>query len=160
MTLIKSHQLSLDDMDTQYLAMVKARKILFNHDTTDPDYGIDLEKWRCEEMVDWTVNEPKEIGARFDYDAYHAQGQRGNDTSSSGGDRVGEDGLLIGGALGNQVHPLSSVGEVPGRSLLVAESAEGNFGTNISRQGESGNNDIRASTTISSAGDSRQAENL
>jgi hypothetical protein len=48
-------------MDRQFFQTRKFRKALFDFDpTNDKDRGcdIDLELWRCDEMVDWTVNEP------------------------------------------------------------------------------------------------------
>ncbi|KAN0098368.1 hypothetical protein V8E51_014031 [Hyaloscypha variabilis] len=52
---------AVDDMDKQYLRIRKFRKELFEFDPAcdqDRGCGIDLELWRCDEMVDWTVNEP------------------------------------------------------------------------------------------------------
>ncbi|PMD41299.1 hypothetical protein L207DRAFT_632736 [Hyaloscypha variabilis F] len=52
---------AVNNIDRQYLKIRKARKALFDFDpTNDKDRGcdIDLELWRCDEMVDWTVNEP------------------------------------------------------------------------------------------------------
>ncbi|PMD18626.1 hypothetical protein NA56DRAFT_726726, partial [Hyaloscypha hepaticicola] len=48
-----------DDLDAQYLEIRKARRELFAWDIED-DKGceIDLKLNRCDEMVDWTVNEP------------------------------------------------------------------------------------------------------
>jgi hypothetical protein len=48
-----------DDLDAQYLEIRKARRELFAWDIED-DKGceIDLELNRCDEMVDWAVNEP------------------------------------------------------------------------------------------------------
>lgn len=53
---------AVDDMDKQYLEIRKARKELFDFDRADDEaYGcdIDLELWKCDEMIDWTVDEPK-----------------------------------------------------------------------------------------------------
>jgi hypothetical protein len=50
---------AVDDMDKQYLAIRKARKALLDFDADD-DYGcdIDLELWRCDEMINWGTTEP------------------------------------------------------------------------------------------------------
>ncbi|ESZ94280.1 hypothetical protein SBOR_5348 [Sclerotinia borealis F-4128] len=51
---------AVDDMDTQYLQIRKARKALFEADITpDASCNIDLELWRVDEMIDWSVNEPE-----------------------------------------------------------------------------------------------------
>ncbi len=48
-----------DDLDSQYLEIRRARKELFVGDIEDGrGCEIDLELSRCDEMVDWTVNEP------------------------------------------------------------------------------------------------------
>jgi hypothetical protein len=46
-------------LDAQYLEIGNARKELFAWDISD-DKGceIELERYRCDEMVDWSVNEP------------------------------------------------------------------------------------------------------
>jgi hypothetical protein len=50
---------AVNDMDRQYLAIRKARKALLDFDADD-DYGcnIDLELWRCDEMIKWGSIEP------------------------------------------------------------------------------------------------------
>jgi hypothetical protein len=50
---------AVDDMDKQYLAIRKARKALLDFDADD-NYGcdIDLELWRCDEMINWGATEP------------------------------------------------------------------------------------------------------
>ncbi|KAE9373640.1 hypothetical protein N431DRAFT_465918 [Stipitochalara longipes BDJ] len=53
---------AVDDMDKQYLEIRKARKELFDYDpANDQNHGcdIDLELWRCDEMIDWTVDKPQ-----------------------------------------------------------------------------------------------------
>lgn len=57
--LIEIFKRAVDDMDKQYLEIRRARKALFDHDMGDWGVELDLELWRCDEMVDWTVNEPK-----------------------------------------------------------------------------------------------------
>ncbi|KAH8767733.1 hypothetical protein F5882DRAFT_302853, partial [Hyaloscypha sp. PMI_1271] len=49
----------VDDMDKQYLEIRKARKALLDFDADD-DCGcdIDLELWRCDEMINWGTTEP------------------------------------------------------------------------------------------------------
>jgi len=48
-----------DDMDKQYLEIRRARKELFAWDVSDnTGCEIDLELLRCDEIVDWSVNEP------------------------------------------------------------------------------------------------------
>jgi hypothetical protein len=47
----------VDDCDTQYLAIRKARKALFDWDNTSNITDISPEAWRCDEMVNWDVNE-------------------------------------------------------------------------------------------------------
>lgn len=51
-------KLVVDDMDKQLLEIRKARKELFDMDFEDFGHDIDLELWRCDEMIDWTVSEP------------------------------------------------------------------------------------------------------
>lgn len=51
---------AVDNMDTQYLQIRAARKALFEADIMpDPSCEIDLELWRVDEMIDWTVEEPE-----------------------------------------------------------------------------------------------------
>lgn len=48
-----------DDLDAQYLEIRRARKELFAWDIEiDKGCEIDLGLNRCDEMVDWAVNEP------------------------------------------------------------------------------------------------------
>jgi hypothetical protein len=49
---------ALDDMDKQYLEIRAARRALFDYDIKEPGCSIDLELWRCDEMINWEVNEP------------------------------------------------------------------------------------------------------
>jgi hypothetical protein len=49
---------ALDDMDKQYLEIRAARRALFDYDIKEPGCNIDLELWRCDEMINWEVNEP------------------------------------------------------------------------------------------------------
>ncbi len=59
----------IDDMDSQYFQIRKARLGLFDFDIDGmPTCDIDLEKARCDEMVDWKVQEP-EITAVIEADA-------------------------------------------------------------------------------------------
>jgi hypothetical protein len=51
-------RLVVDDMDKQLLEIRKARKELFDMDFEDFGHDIDLELWRSDEMIDWTVSEP------------------------------------------------------------------------------------------------------
>lgn len=46
------------DLDCQYLEIRSARKKLFDHDTEDTGCDIDPESWRCDEHINWLVNEP------------------------------------------------------------------------------------------------------
>lgn len=55
---LKLFKLAIDDMDKQLLEIRKARKELFDMDFEDFGHDIDLELWRCDEMIDWTVSEP------------------------------------------------------------------------------------------------------
>lgn len=48
----------VDDMDRQYLEIRAARKELFADDIAIFGVKIDLQKSRCDEMVDWSVDEP------------------------------------------------------------------------------------------------------
>ncbi|KAB8296723.1 hypothetical protein EYC80_002143 [Monilinia laxa] len=51
---------AVDDMDTQYLQIRSARRVLFEADITpDTSCNIDLELSRVDEMVDWSVQEPE-----------------------------------------------------------------------------------------------------
>lgn len=52
-------KLVVDDMDKQLLEIRKARKELFDMDFEDFGHDIDLELWRCDEMIDWNVSEPR-----------------------------------------------------------------------------------------------------
>jgi hypothetical protein len=47
-------KLAVDDMDKQLLEIRKARKELFDMDFEDFGHDIDLELWRCDEIIDWT----------------------------------------------------------------------------------------------------------
>lgn len=47
----------VDDCDAQYLEIRNARKALFDWDITPKSSSISTEAWRCDEMVDWEVNE-------------------------------------------------------------------------------------------------------
>jgi hypothetical protein len=59
----------VDDMDSQYLQIRKARLGLFDFDIDGmPACDIDLEKVRCDEMVDWRIQEPQ-ITAVIEADA-------------------------------------------------------------------------------------------
>lgn len=59
---IESIKTLIDNLDTQYLAIREARKAIFDHDAVedcDCDRDIDLELWRCNEMMDWIrVDDP------------------------------------------------------------------------------------------------------
>lgn len=46
------------DMDAQWLTIREARKNLFIYDLTDKGCDIDEEFWRCDEFIDWSVDEP------------------------------------------------------------------------------------------------------
>ena len=46
------------DMDTQWLTIREARKNLFIYDLTDKGCNINEELWRCDELVNWSVDEP------------------------------------------------------------------------------------------------------
>jgi len=52
-------KLAVDDMDTQMLEIRKARKELFDKDFEDLGHDVDLELWRCDEKVNWDINEPQ-----------------------------------------------------------------------------------------------------
>ena len=56
---VKWFKAAMDDMDSQYLQIRASRKALFDHDTGNWGCDLDLELWRCDEMVDWGVNEPE-----------------------------------------------------------------------------------------------------
>jgi hypothetical protein len=47
-------RLAIDDMDKQLLEIRKAWKELFDMDFEDFGHDIDLELWRCDEIIDWT----------------------------------------------------------------------------------------------------------
>jgi hypothetical protein len=49
---------AVDDMDSQYFEIRRARRSLFDFDTEDPKCHIKLDNLQCEDMIDWTVNEP------------------------------------------------------------------------------------------------------
>ncbi|KAH6680864.1 hypothetical protein B0J14DRAFT_274594 [Halenospora varia] len=50
---------AFEDMDTQWLEIREARKDLFKLDILNqPECSIDLGLWRCDERVNWCVNEP------------------------------------------------------------------------------------------------------
>jgi hypothetical protein len=57
----KCFQAAVDDMDTQYLSIRKMRKALFEFDPAgiNENHDIDLELWRCDEMINWDVREPE-----------------------------------------------------------------------------------------------------
>ena len=50
---------AVDELDKQYLQMRAARKALFEHDIGDWGCELDLQLSLADEMIDWTVNEPK-----------------------------------------------------------------------------------------------------
>ncbi|KAF4630323.1 hypothetical protein G7Y89_g7819 [Cudoniella acicularis] len=54
---------AIDDMDRQYLEIREARKRLFEYDGAQYEPEIDIEAWRCDEPINWDVNEP-EIGPK------------------------------------------------------------------------------------------------
>jgi hypothetical protein len=54
----KMFKQAVDDMDSQYFEIRRARKALFDFDTEDPKCHIKLDDLQCEDMIDWTVNEP------------------------------------------------------------------------------------------------------
>jgi hypothetical protein len=49
----------VDDLDTQYLQIRKARKELVDYNVSGPKCDIDLEKARCDEMIDWDAEAPR-----------------------------------------------------------------------------------------------------
>ncbi|KAE8447264.1 hypothetical protein EG329_010958 [Mollisiaceae sp. DMI_Dod_QoI] len=54
----KTFKLLVDNMDTQYFEIRSARKMLYRNDDIDYPSHIDFELWRCDELIDWTLNEP------------------------------------------------------------------------------------------------------
>jgi hypothetical protein len=52
------YKLAVDELDAQFLKIRQARKSLFDHDLGDWECDIDLGLGHCDEMIDWTVNEP------------------------------------------------------------------------------------------------------
>jgi hypothetical protein len=51
-------KLAVDNMDKQYLVIRKARKELFDCDDDTYERVIDPELWKCDEMVNWGLEEP------------------------------------------------------------------------------------------------------
>ncbi|KUJ10054.1 uncharacterized protein LY89DRAFT_675549 [Mollisia scopiformis] len=49
---------AVQDMDVQYLEIRSARKKLFDHDIVQRLKNVDLELWRIDESIDFSVNEP------------------------------------------------------------------------------------------------------
>jgi hypothetical protein len=56
---LKMFKQAVDDMDSQYFEIRRARKALFDFDTEDPKCDIKLDDLQCEDMIDWTVSEPR-----------------------------------------------------------------------------------------------------
>lgn len=56
---VQTFKSAVDELDKNYLEVRKARKALFDHDTGDWGYDIDLQLERCDEMTNWGINEPK-----------------------------------------------------------------------------------------------------
>lgn len=55
---------AVDDMDSQYLEIRRARKALFDYDDARGSFAIDLELGLCDEKIDWSVCEPDTEPAR------------------------------------------------------------------------------------------------
>ena len=57
---VKDFRDASDDMDKQFLKMREARKHIFDWDINDWNcaHDLDLELHRCDEMVNWKINEP------------------------------------------------------------------------------------------------------
>jgi hypothetical protein len=51
-------RLAVDNMDKQYLVIRKARKELFDCDDDTYERIVDPELWKCDEMVNWELEEP------------------------------------------------------------------------------------------------------
>ena len=54
----KCYRQAVDELDAHFLQIRKTRKAIFDYDLNDPGCEIDLGFGRCDEMIDWIVNEP------------------------------------------------------------------------------------------------------
>lgn len=132
---VELFKLAVDDMDKQLLEIRKARKKLFDMDFEDFGHDIDLELWRCDEMIDWTVNElqlePRFLPSpqeRQRIDAERAANRRneGNMTDQpSSGDDEAENGADVAAV---HVDSLTPSLEISLSEALEAEARRETFG--------------------------------
>jgi hypothetical protein len=56
---LKMFKQAVDDMDSPYFEIRRAQKALFDFGTEDPKCDIKLDDLQCEDMINWTVSEPR-----------------------------------------------------------------------------------------------------
>lgn len=114
---------AVDDMDRQYLAIRKARKALLDFDGDD-DFGcdIDLELWRCDEMIDWGSTErilhPLRLPTADELQEYE-QGRAAAEATETG--ETGETGEAVEAAEDSQAGEDSQVPEAAETGEIEAE---------------------------------------